>query len=128
MPKCDRLFLASQHVVWRHNPTKMSNEKEAPTTVVFRKFKGKDGGDIIALFPELNHETGAANRYMVMSYMHIGQHGECDPFMVRDRTVPAKPEEYANLLAELKKTGYIPVVRQTINYRSHINRALANKK
>lgn len=103
-------------------------EKEQPTTVVFRKWKGKDGGDIIALFPELNHVTGGANYGMVQSYMHMGQHSEADPFLVREGTVPAKPDEYADLLAELKSIGYVPVVRRKIDYLGHIDRARAKVK
>lgn len=61
--------------------------------VIFRKFKD---GDIIALLPGI-----PANIGRVMSYMHIGQHGEADSLIVHD-TKLAKPEEYADLLAELR--------------------------
>lgn len=68
------------------------------TKVVFRKFK--QGGDIIALFPE------QANRLMVGSYMHVGQHADADYDGVISATTPAKESEYAELLAELKSIGY----------------------
>lgn len=66
--------------------------------VIFRKFK--QGGDIIALFPE------QANRLMVGSYMHVGQHSDADYTEVIAATTPATESEYAGLLAELKSIGY----------------------
>lgn len=71
---------------------------ESMTKVVFRKFK--QGGDIIALFPE------QVNRLMVGSYMHLGQHSDADYDGVISKTTPAKESEYADLLAELKSIGY----------------------
>lgn len=68
------------------------------TEVVFRKFK--QGGDIIALFPE------QTNRLMVGSYMHVGQHSDADYNGVISATTPATESEYAALLAELKSIGY----------------------
>ena len=68
------------------------------TKVIFRKFK--QGGDIIALFPE------QVNRLTVASYMHVGQHSDADYFGVISATIPATESEYANLLAELKSIGY----------------------
>jgi len=44
--------------------------------VIFRKFK--DGGDIIALLPDV-----PANPGRIMSYMHVGQHSEASPGIVR---------------------------------------------
>jgi hypothetical protein len=70
------------------------------TRVIFRKWK--DNGDIIAFFPDDDWGRG-----LIGSYMHTGQHGgamyPCD-------TVPASPEEYADLLAELKQVGYDDLV------------------
>lgn len=68
------------------------------TKVIFRKFK--QGGDIIALFPE------QTNRLMVGSYMHVGQHSDADYTRVIAVTTPASESEYAGLLAELKSIGY----------------------
>lgn len=70
------------------------------TKVVFRKFK--NDGDVIALFPE----TFPDEKPYVMSYMHLGQHGQADPRLV-DVTVLATEEEYTPLLQELKNLcGY----------------------
>jgi hypothetical protein len=68
------------------------------TKVVFRKFKE---GDIIALFPQ---QIG--NSYRVGSYMHIGQHSECDYNHVVNCTKLATEAEYANLKMELEDIGY----------------------
>jgi len=81
-----------------------------PTRVLFRKLK--DNGSIIALFPDLNYQSGNANFGNIMSYMHVGQHGEADRALLRNRSllVTATKEEYADLLAELKERGYLPKV------------------
>nr|DAE55296.1 MAG TPA: hypothetical protein [Caudoviricetes sp.] len=70
------------------------------TKVVFRKFK--QGGDIIALFPEQVNKTNLT----IGSYMHIGQHSDADCTGVITATTPAKESEYAELLAELRSIGY----------------------
>lgn len=77
------------------------------TKVIFRKWK--EDGDIIALFPELNHANGAANRGNIMSYMHVGQHGEASESLLRERSrlVTATEEEAADLKAELESIGYL---------------------
>ena len=77
----------------------MKKDKEK-TKVVFRKFKD---GDIIALFPEI--EGGVNQKGECMSYMHIGQHSGASYALVYD-TKLAKPEEYADLFAELEGIGY----------------------
>lgn len=68
--------------------------------VIFRKFK--QGGAIIALFPEQVNRLNL----MVGSYMHAGQHSDADYTGVIAATTPAKESEYAELLAELKQIGY----------------------
>lgn len=73
------------------------------TLVIFRKWRKE--GDILALFPEMKEGTGLCN-----SYTHIGQHTSAQyGYLVNGwygPTVPAKPEEYADLLAELISIGY----------------------
>jgi hypothetical protein len=68
------------------------------TKVIFRKFRN---GDVIALFPEV---AGSSNPSTCQSYTHVGQHGAADPHLTA--TYPATAEEYAPLLAELKRIGY----------------------
>ena len=69
------------------------------TKVIFRVFKE---GDVIALFPAI---SDSLNGYLCSSYQHIGQHGSATPDLVQNTRL-AKPAEYADLLAELKKIGY----------------------
>jgi hypothetical protein len=64
--------------------------------VIFRKWKGN--GDVIAFF--LDQKDGP----YVMSYEHVGQHGRAT--YPNPQTLPAKPDEYAPLLSELKRIGY----------------------
>jgi len=73
------------------------------TKVIFRKFKN---GEIIALFPELKEGRG-----LILSYMHIGQHGGASPEIVRD-TKPATREQFAPLYNELTAIGYRLEVRK----------------
>ena len=78
------------------------------TPVIFRKWKPRkefdeEGGDIIALFPT---EPGTNDPYTSSSYEHVGQHGSADPVGLIQRTTPAKPSEYADLMAELESVGY----------------------
>ena len=85
------------------------------TPVIFRKWPKREGGDVIALFPTL---VGDMSPYTCMSYEHVGQHGGADPQEVVWATKPAKPAEYADLMAELKSIGYDDlVVYQKLQYR-----------
>ena len=73
------------------------------TIAVFRKYPE---GEVIALFPFLNEESGDANRGMCMSYMHVGQHGETDYDGVIRCTKPAADWEVEDLAGELAGIGY----------------------
>lgn len=75
------------------------------TKVIFRKFKN---GEIIALFPELKEGRG-----LILSYMHIGQHGDASPEIVRD-TKPATREQFTPLYNELTDIGYRLEVRKRL--------------
>jgi hypothetical protein len=55
------------------------------------------------LFPTL---PGSADGSECVAYSHIGQHGAADYFGMIARTRPARPAEYAELLAELRAIGY----------------------
>lgn len=78
------------------------------TRVIFRKWR--DTGEIIALFPEVIVTVGG----LCESYMQIGQHSGADyNYLVAGwygPTVPATPEEYADLLVELEEIGYDDLV------------------
>lgn len=64
--------------------------------VIFRKWKSN--GDLIAFFPD--QKDGP----YIASYQHVGQHGRAS--YPHPQTDPATPEEYADLLAELRRIGY----------------------
>lgn len=63
--------------------------------VVFRKFSD---GDVIALFCNSAPDCRPG---FVMSYMHVGQHGEACRDIGRNIKL-ASPEEYADLKRELE--------------------------
>ena len=75
------------------------------TRVIFRAFKS---GEIIALFPDIKQGNG-----LILSYMHIGQHGAASPDIVSD-TKPATPEQFAPLFNELAGIGYSLDIRKRI--------------
>lgn len=117
-----RLDYASPEDCWADNPVIQGSvnpqdfcKVEPETKVIFRKYrKGRysDGG-VIAIFPE---DLGDSNVYTCMSYMHVGQHGSCDPHVVIQTTKLAKPEEYADLYQELTSIGYNLKIYQKYQY------------
>lgn len=86
----------------------MIDNNPIPIRVVFRRWR--DGGGVIALFPELPADI---HGIYCDSYMHVGQHGGADYHGVVHHTDPASPEESATLTAELTRIGYrlVPVRR-----------------
>lgn len=80
--------------------------------VIFRK----KGNDVIAFLPEIE-----VNRGNIMSYMHIGQHGEAS-YEFYTETKKATEEEYKPLLEELKQRydDCILEVRQKLYYNDLI--------
>lgn len=92
----------------------------ATTKVIFRKWQD----DIIAIFPE---ELGNCSWGTCMSYMHIGQHGACDPYMIVDNSIPANETEYHDLKTELESIGYNLKVIKRLRY-SHLQTRKAELK
>jgi hypothetical protein len=93
----------------------MQNQNEV--TVIFRVEKD---GSILAVFPyEIWDNYGN-----VMCYAHIGQHSSCDYGSILEQTKPASPEQYQNLLSELKDI-YQPenkiIVRKRRNYDMYLS-------
>lgn len=78
--------------------------------VILRRWPKKEGGGVIALLPDCE-----ANRGMVQSYEHIGQHGEASRDIVY-RTAPARSTDpdARELLHELRSIGYKPVIRRRL--------------
>lgn len=100
---------------------------EFPTPVVFRKFRASDGGDIIAIFPD---QLGTNDPRTCGSYLHVGQHGACDPLFLMRETYTATPADYAKLKAELESIGYRLRVIKAIHsnfYDSRVSQLLAIK-
>lgn len=79
-------------------------DDEKPVTVIFRKWRKNDytGDGIIALFPDVLPESYGN----VLSYEHVGQHGDAHYGNVIAGTVPATPDEYAALKRELEAPPY----------------------
>ena len=71
------------------------------TKVIFRKWN--QGGDIIALFPEIPATVNPAH---CLSYEHTGQHGTAHLSGVVANTRPATLGESADLARELEQIGY----------------------
>lgn len=79
------------------------------TAVIFRKWGKRNGGGIIALFPEIPCDT---YRHYCLSYEPVGQFGGADYIGVIARTLPATEEEYSVLKRELERLGYNLAVYQ----------------
>lgn len=85
--------------------------------VIFRKTKNPytNEYEIIAFMPEIN-----ANYGKIMSYMHIGQHGEADLGFYHE-TKKATETEYKPLLEELKMIYEINncevIIKQKLCYK-----------
>jgi hypothetical protein len=65
------------------------------TRVLFRV----SDGEVVAVFPDI------WSGVLVACYAHVGQHGACSREWYYS-TRPAKPEEYADLMAELEGAPY----------------------
>jgi hypothetical protein len=72
------------------------------TKVIFRKFPSRQGGEVIALFPEL---PGTMDPHTCESYMHTGQHGAASVDLGRTLRL-ATPEEYEPLKRELESAPF----------------------
>ena len=83
--------------------------------VIFRKAENPytKEYEVIAFFPEIE-----ANHGRILSYMHIGQHGEADLGFYHE-TKKVTEEEYKPLLNELKEiyNDYELVIKRKINYK-----------
>ena len=74
------------------------------------------GGEVLAIFRAIRDENGkwvrekpylgrCTGRWYLNCYAHVGQHGECDPALLKCRR--AKPEEYLPLKREMEDiVGY----------------------
>lgn len=85
------------------------------TPVLFRVHRAPKthGDEVTAVFP---CEPADYVGQLMSCYVHVGQHGSCD-FGWYLKTRPARPEEYADLKAELESApyGYRLKIYQRIN-------------
>ncbi len=87
------------------------------TPVIFRKFK--EDGQVIALFP---YDLWSYYGSDVISYMHTGQHGGADYKLCLKNSIPARPDEYQDLLKELETLGYnLKIMQRRYNKKFVIN-------
>jgi len=86
------------------------------TKVIFRTFKD---GEVIAIFPE---DNGTNEHWTCLCYLHLGQHGSCNPCALIKDTRLSTPEEYNDLKNELEKiVGYnLEVIKRNHNKFFHI--------
>ncbi len=78
-------------------------------------FKYSQGG-IVAFLPDIPTNLG-----MIMSYMHIGQHGEASLGFYHE-CLKALPHEYKELADELTNIGYnLDIKQRLVRRRKHDN-------
>lgn len=82
------------------------DEKE-PVDVIFRKFPD---GDVIALISVYSCRSG-----LMMSYQHVGQHGEASVDLIDELDV-CTDDEIKALLDELESIGYLVTVDKSHDY------------
>jgi len=91
------------------------------TPVIFKR----EGHDVCAFFPTL---PGDMNPATMSCYAHVGQHGAADMAYVSNCR-PARPHEYADLLAELQRIGYDDlIIRRRMTRRDYETRASELKR
>lgn len=81
--------------------------------VIFRKEKSCNGSVIAAYFGNITAKYGC-----ILCYTHEEGHNEANVSYYAEETTKATPEEYADLLEELKEecSDFEIVVKKRINY------------
>lgn len=76
---------------------------EETVVVIFRRWGVRNGGGVIAIFPEIDAGGG-----LVQMYEHVGQHGGGNYQMVVERTKPTSYDDpdVVALQRELESLGY----------------------
>jgi hypothetical protein len=81
-----------------------ADEPVTPVTpVIFRKMHRPYGGEVIAIFPT---DAASYNDYECGCYVHVGQHGTCEPSFIIEHSRAATDAERADLKAELEGAPY----------------------
>ncbi|MFA5571615.1 MAG: hypothetical protein WDA42_00790 [Candidatus Bathyarchaeia archaeon] len=73
------------------------------TLVAFAKWA--DSGDVIAILPQ--EPTSEFDASLCYSYEHVGQSGSLRDTVYAQEMLPAAKNEYADLLNEMYKLGYL---------------------
>ena len=78
--------------------------KSPPTKVIFRRWPKKEGGGVVAIFPQ---DPGTYDPYTCSSYERVGQHASCCPYSLLQITKPAKESDpdVKELIRELENYG-----------------------
>ena len=103
--------------VWCTDPDDVS------TPVVLRVWR-TDPADVFALFPAI---PASASGYECQSYQHRGQHGAADYDLCIRKSRPARAQEAADLLRELRRIGYRPKMIRRAS-RCYLNQRLTTLK
>ena len=93
-----------------------------PAVVIFRRWGGNNGGDIIALFPE---QPADYQGWFCDAYEHVGQHGGADYQGVIQATKPVSIEDSQPLIQELEHIGYVLRPLKRASYEHHEARRAA---
>lgn len=97
-----------------HNTAKFWTEKNK-TIVIFRVDRAVPH-DVFALFPTIPSDNYGK---FCTCYQHVGQHSGADYYHCIRASRPAKPNEYADLKAELEGRGYVLIVKQRASTEMH---------
>jgi len=100
----------------------MTEQDTKPTNVIFRKWKDSTdfGGDITALMP--GEPSSCVDRYEIGCYDSSCGHSGADYQFMLSITVPATPEEYANIKADMERIGYrVRVLKRAQHCHFHYN-------
>ncbi len=89
--------------------------------MIFRWWPGEDG-QVIAIFPTL---PGTYDPHTCSSYMHVGQHGACDPIGLMAQTEQCPEYLYRDLKRELETLGYRLEVRKRLSRMLNARRRTA---
>lgn len=89
---------------------------DQPVVVLFRRGVHKDNTDVFALFPQLPADAGG--KYCTC-YQHVGGHGSADYHGCMGSSRPARDDEFADLLRELRRIGYNLIIRTRATAQMH---------
>lgn len=83
---------------------KKTEKKLEKTAVIFRRYPKSQGGEVIALFPQV---PGTNDPYTCSAYVHMGQHTNADPVLVIRQTKRARlcEQDVKDLKRELEHYG-----------------------